>query len=148
MSKDKKQYIKSHKLERTLKCRLTDEEIRDASDSLAKSLSDVEAATSELQSIKSQFKSKIDRLNSDVLKFRNLVSNKYEYRTVRCIETYNLSEDTYVVVREDNGEIVEERQLRGNERQMEFFGEREEAQEEVEDEPDESATDPDFEVED
>ena len=106
----------------TLKCELTEEEIRVAGQDLARTLDELESLNDKLKEIKADFKAQIEAREAASKVQRNLVRNKYDYRGVTCTRTMNYKAGTVVVVRDDTDSIVTSRKMSPEERQqkMEF----------------------------
>jgi len=102
---------------RHLKVPLSQKEIIEMADNLAQSLEDIDSLETELESIKSQFKSKLKELEGKSDGYRTKVRNKYEIRKVDCVEVLNNTAGTALEVRMDTGEIINERILTADERQ-------------------------------
>jgi len=110
--------IKTTHETRTLKCKLTDEEIREASDCLARTLDELEMLEDEQQKIKSDFKAQIEAKEAATRVQKNLVRDKYAHRQVRCTMTMNYSTLKVIVARDDTGEIITERAMNEDEKQL------------------------------
>lgn len=119
--------IKTTHETRTLKCQLTDQEIREASDCLARNLDEIEMLEDEQQKIKSDFKAQIEAREAATRVQKNLVRDKYAFRSVRCSLTQNYSTLKVTVTREDTGEVISDRPMNEEEKQlkMPFDGEQE-----------------------
>ncbi len=120
--------IKTTHETRTLKCKLTDEEIREASDCLARTLDELEMLEDEQQKIKSDFKARIEEKDAQTRVQKNLVRDKYAFRPVRCTLTLNYSTLRAITTRDDTGEVITDRAMNEEEKQLAlpFDGEPEE----------------------
>lgn len=122
--KELEKKIMERKVDNTLKCLLTQDEILKAGEAIAKDLSDITGLENELASVSKAIKSKIQECQSRIDRSRILISNKYEYRTVICTEVKDFSKCTVTVTRDDTGEQVESRAMTADERQTKLFDEQ------------------------
>jgi len=120
--------VKTFKHTQRLKCLLTDAELLEKGEELARTLDEVVSLEDEKKAITEQFKSKITELESRSSVLRSPVRNKYDFRPVDCIQTMDNNEGTSKTVRLDTGDIVEERKLTYDERQGNLFDEKPEAE--------------------
>lgn len=111
---------KVRKLVNSLRCNLTEDEIRQASDEMARRLADRDAAEGEFDSVKAQFKERIQRAETDVRSSARLIRDKYEMRMVECEEVMDWTDGMVYVTRKDTGEIIVNRRMYAEERQMEL----------------------------
>ena len=102
---------------RHLKVPLTQDEIVETADKLAQSLGEIKAIETELDSIKSQFKSKLKELEGKADGYTGKVRDKYEIRKIDCIEVMNNTIGNVVEMRMDTKKIINERNLTADERQ-------------------------------
>ena len=102
------------------KVQLTEEEVREAAEKLAKLTDDIEGKEADKKSVASQYKADIDRLTGDARASAALVRNKYEYRQVECREEFDYDHFTVSVMRLDTGETVRTRALTTAEKQAEL----------------------------
>ncbi|HIJ71686.1 MAG TPA: hypothetical protein HPP87_10035 [Planctomycetes bacterium] len=119
MSKGKDSIKTTHET-RSLKCELTEEELKEASESLARNLDALELLEDEKKKVTSDFKARIEAKEAEVRVQKNRVRDKYEYRPTRCTMTMNYSEGTVVVTRDDTEAIVNERPMSFEEKQMDL----------------------------
>ena len=105
---------------RTLKCMLDDSEMRTAGDTLARNLDELEVLEDKLKEIKADFKAQIEAKEAAAKVQRNLVRNKYDYRPVACTMVLNYTEGNVVVTRNDTDEIVVDRKMLPEEREMDL----------------------------
>ena len=120
MAKKTEDKIKTTHETRRLKCVLTEEEVREASDSLARNLDELETLDDELKKMKSDFKAQLEAKEAAIRVQKNLVRDKYEFRPVRCAMVLNYTQGTVVVTREDTDEMVVDRKMRAEEKQMDM----------------------------
>ena len=105
---------------RKLKCNLTNEEVLAHANSLAETIDDIAKLDDELKTMKEQMKAKITEKNAVVRVKQLLIRNKYELRDVECEVTMNWTTLKVTVKRLDSGEVVEERDMNYEEKQMSF----------------------------
>lgn len=98
-----------------VKMALTEDELLDRDQRLAKACAEKESAERDKAAYNSQIKSRIDRAQADVTKFQSAISNGFEFRSMKCREFMNYEERTVHVVRPDTGEIVESREMTASE---------------------------------
>lgn len=113
-----KHSIATKKDRRYLTCHLTHEEVSRASDELARHLDEKEAIESELTAIKSQFKAKIEQADANIGVKKRLVRDKKEMRPVDVEVVSDYTDCTVKVTRTDTGEIIEDRKMTGDEKQL------------------------------
>jgi len=99
---------------------LTDEERRVAANSLAKTLSELEGIEKERKVVNSSFKTKCDGLKRKIAYLGSSVLIGEEQRSIECNRITNYTKGQMVLVRTDTGQVVEERPLSDDEKQMEF----------------------------
>ena len=120
--------METERIKELLKCFLTDSELKAQAETMAQSLSQIQSLESDLKSLKKQIESDIaaaqGALNSAVEKFRS----GWEMRTIECEVTKDFETNTITVKRLDTMEVVRERAMTSEERQMALdLGKKEEA---------------------
>ena len=105
------------KCARNLKCALTQEEISDASEKMARRIADKDGLENEFDSVKQQFKDRIGAAELDVSNCARLVREKAEFRFVDCEEVKDFDAGRFSVIRLDTEEVIASRKLRMDERQ-------------------------------
>ena len=118
--KQNKPSFKTTHESRLLKCELTVEEVRVAAQELARNLDELEALDDKLKEVKADFKAQIEAKESAAKVQRNLVRNKYDYRNTACTMVLNYTTQIVTVTRDDTGEIVKERKMLTEEKQMDM----------------------------
>jgi hypothetical protein len=118
---DKKNKIMERKVDRSLKCLLTQDEVLKAGDAVAKELNDIDRLENELASVSKSIKSKIQEAQARADRNRILISNKYDYRTVVCTEVKDYTKCRVTITRDDTEELVEDRAMTADERQIKLF---------------------------
>ena len=120
MAKKKVDSVKTTHETRLLKCELAEVEVSDAAQTLARTLDELENIDSEFKTVKADFKSQIEAKEAAAKVQRNLVRNKYEYRQTACTMVINYTTQTVVVTRDDIKEVVSERKISSEEKQMDL----------------------------
>ena len=110
------------KTKESLKCLLTEKEIREAGSSLARQYSRVAELEDEKKSVTSDFKAKIDLATAEASILARMIQNGYEFRTVDCETIWDFDSKTVSVVRQDTGETISERTMTPDELQKGLFG--------------------------
>jgi len=113
----------------SLKCMLTQEELLQYGDDLATTLDDLRKLQDEKDSVVKEFKAREAAYEAQIAAKQLLVRNKYEHRTVDCNLILNYTEQTARLVRLDTNEVIKERVLSEEEKQMRlgFDGEQQDA---------------------
>ena len=109
--------------ERYLRCNLSPEEFALKASELTQAIDQLSSLEDEAKAIKADLKSRQDAAAAEVSRLNNIVRNRYEMRYVGCEATLNFDTRKVVAVREDTGEVVEDRDMRlgERERQAELF---------------------------
>ena len=105
---------------RLLKCELTEEEVRVADQELARNLDELESLDDKLKELKADFKAQIEAKEAAAKVQRNLVRNKWDYRNTACTMVLDYTNGTVTVTREDTGEIIKDRKMLTEEKQMDM----------------------------
>lgn len=105
-----------------LKYILTEEEVAQAANELAREVASLRELDEALDSIKAEFKGKIEKSEANISVKARLVRDKHEYRNVECDAIHNFTDCTVTIVRKDTSEAVETRKMTYAEKQttMEF----------------------------
>ena len=101
-----------------LKCILTEEEVAQAANELAREVSTLKELDEALNSIKAEFKGKIEKSEANIGIKARLVRDKHEYRNVECDVFHNFTDCTITIIRKDTGETVETRKMTFAEKQI------------------------------
>ena len=120
--KTKEPVVKTIKHTQTLKCELTEEELRTAGQELARNLDEIEALNDGLKEVKADYKAQIENKEASAKIQRNKVRNKYDYRGVTCTKTMNYKAGSVIITRDDTDSVIVSRKMTPEERQqkMEF----------------------------
>lgn len=115
--------VKKFKTTQTLKVRLTDVEILEYADQMARAIDNLTQLEEEKKAVADSYKAKVTEAEATVQRITNLVRNKYDYRPVDCEQTMDNNTGTAKTIRLDTGELIEDRMLTYNERQGSLFEE-------------------------
>ena len=102
----------------SLPCRLTDEERLNFADALAEATQAVETAESNKAAAMKQHNYEIGLAKARRERLANIVASKTEYRDVTVEERWNWEEDSFTRTMTDTGEVLVNRHLNDDERQM------------------------------
>ena len=105
---------------RFIVCALTDEEVSEAAQTLAKYLDDHAALEDALKTVKADYKAKLEAATANIKVQQRLVRDKSETRLTDVLVRINYTDCTYTAVRKDTDEQIEDRKLRGDEKQLEI----------------------------
>lgn len=108
-----------------LKVALTAAEIADRADRAAQLLADRDAKEADVKAAQKHGKAMIEELDAEIRRLSSEVRNQSDYRSVDCERRYNYATSTVQDVRLDTGEVIAERGMSPNERQMELPFDRE-----------------------
>ncbi len=102
----------------TLPCSLTEAELAERGQALAKLVPEIEEKEEEKKASAKVFKDQIDAMTEKSLKLSNAISTRSEERPVECHKQYDLRKATWKIVRLDTGEMVESGKMTDEERTM------------------------------
>ncbi|MBW2054038.1 MAG: hypothetical protein JRI85_17695 [Deltaproteobacteria bacterium] len=80
----------------------------------------IEEKEEELKVTSAQIRAEIKDLRKSMRKRLDMVNKKAETLSVECLAVYNYDREIVTVIRQDTGEIVEDRPMKDNERQQEL----------------------------
>lgn len=103
---------------RNLPCKLTDGDILERADRIARIRAEMDDAESTLSTAKAAFKRAEEMLNGEFKLLVREIRSREEWRDVDCHEERDYHAMEVVVVRDDTGEIVERRRLTPGELQQ------------------------------
>jgi len=109
-----------------LKCQLTEKEKTELSAKIAKAISDRASAEAKLKEVSASIKAQIAQLDAEISEKALQINNGYEYRNVECRMDKDYRLGTVTITRLDTGEVIRERPMTAEERQMELPGEKKE----------------------
>ena len=116
MAKAKKDKIRETEITENLKCMLTEDEVKQAGEAMAKFVQDTARLEGDLKSIKASFKAKIEAAAAGIIDNSNKVRDKYEYRDVDCMQSMNFTVHTIKVTRADTKIVIENRKMTNKEK--------------------------------
>ena len=102
----------------SLKCELTKKELLQAGEDLANAIDAAEALANDKKAIDDEFKAKITAQEATIAVKQRLVRNKNEFRSTECELTLNYTTQKATVVRLDTNEVISEREMTVEEKQM------------------------------
>ena len=107
----------------TLGCKLGVKEKAEAADQLATVIQSAESLELEKKSVLGDFKSRMDALKERIHNLTMQVKDGVEMKSIKCELRLDYTKLTASLIRMDSGEIVEERPMTEEEKQMEMFEE-------------------------
>lgn len=112
--------VRKEKTERQLMCKLTSPELEKYGHEMA--LQQIEAGTIEgnLGALAKEIKGKIAQCKARVNTIAGILSSGSESRSVECEITFDYKEKKVKTLRKDTGEVIEDRDMRNDETQMQF----------------------------
>lgn len=116
----KKGIIKHTKEFHSLPVDLTTEEIAQAAKDLATELQELESIQIEKKAVMKEYNSQIDNKNKRIHRLMTHVKNGVEYRSVECDLQFHIDKVQAILVRNDMGEVVEERPMTDEEKQIQI----------------------------
>ena len=111
-----------------LKCQLTEKEKTELSAKIAKAISDRASAEAKLKEVGASIKAQIAQLDAEISEKALQINNGYEYRNVECRMDKDYRLGSVTITRLDTGEVIRERPMTAEERQMELPGNKKEKQ--------------------
>jgi hypothetical protein len=96
----------------------TDEEKLAMSKDLSRIYGERDKAENELKAIKSDFKSRLDRMSADLGELATKLQNGYEMRRVKCEVNHDYKKKRVYFYRVDTGALVKDRAMFQDELQM------------------------------
>ncbi len=103
-----------------LKCLLTEKEKTELSAKIAKAISDRACAEAKLKEVSASIKAQIAQLDAEISEKALQINNGYEYRNVECRMDKDYRLGSVTITRLDTGEVIRERPMTAEERQMEL----------------------------
>lgn len=114
----KNEKTKVYKETRSLKCELTEKELLQAGEDLAKAIDETQMLEEQKKSAVDDFKARVAAKEAEITIKQRLVRNKNEFRPTECEVTLNYTTLKAKVIRADTKEVVQERDLSYEEKQM------------------------------
>ena len=112
--------IERSRTRESLKCRLSDNEVRELGIQSARLGALIHQEEADLKAVKSQFNARIDKLTAERAEADTKINAGWEFRTVECEVVKDF---TIRTVRLDTGEVVKERTMEAYERQQNLIRE-------------------------
>jgi len=104
----------------SLPCKLTTGQIAEAAENLASAIQEAEGIEIEKKSVMKDYNSQIDNCKKRIHRLMTHVKNGVEYRPVECDLQFHIEKVLAILVRKDSGELVEERPMTDEEKQMQI----------------------------
>ena len=120
MSGTKSKIIEKAEIKR-LKHTFSDEEKKVFADEMADALGVKSALEDEKKSVTSQIGSRITEQDAIINERGEKIRSGYEYRPTDCVVSYDFHNGHVTILRKDLDVIAESREMRPDERQMEFL---------------------------
>lgn len=105
---------------RNLKCELTEGELLAYGKEMAEEEKKVEEAEEEKATVTKALGERIKYHSQMARNKAKLINNGYEYREVACDQTFDYPRGLVTITRKDTGDVIEERAMTADERQVGF----------------------------
>ena len=109
--------IEERRFNRMLKTAFTESEKVEMVEEAGSAYRDLKKAKDDLDTVKSQFQSKIKEHEAEIASLFERINTGWEMRSVPCREVKDFSTGSIVVFRDDTQEAIEERAMTAEERQ-------------------------------
>lgn len=109
--------VEAVQVTRTLQCKLDDTEVLNYGRQIAREQTELETAEQRKKEVMSQLKADIEKHTSAIRSLSSKIATGYEYRAVKCQKVVDGTENRVSIVRDDTGEVIEERPLNDDELQ-------------------------------
>ena len=110
-NKPQEDRVKTEEITENLKCMLSTEELRQASELAARFVQQTVQLEADKKTMMASFKAKIDAANAGLIDQSNQVRDKYTYRDVPCFKIMNFTTTTITVTRLDTNTEIENRKM-------------------------------------
>jgi len=110
--------------EESLRCELTEAEIRERADRCARAVKERDQVDADRQASNKEAKTEIERLEIEIRSLAQEIREHATYRHVSCVERVDQDLGVMQMIRLDTGEVARERQLTASERQQALFPRR------------------------
>ena len=111
MATAKKDKIRETEITENLKCELTEDEVKQAAETLARLIQGRVGLEKDKKSVMANFKAKIDAAEPGIIDQSNKVRDKYEFRDVDCIQHMNFTTHMIKTTRSDTTEVFDDRNM-------------------------------------
>ena len=112
----------TRKVTKSLACKLTEAEVLQYGRDMAQEHAEYNRVEGEMKSVQKEYKAKLEEKQANIDKLSGRVHSGIEARDVACTETKNWIAGTVYTVRLDTMEVIEDRPMREDEKQMEIGG--------------------------
>jgi hypothetical protein len=112
----------TRKVTKSLACKLTEAEVLQYGRDMAQEHAEYNRIEGEMKSVQKEYKAKLEEKEANISKLSGRVHSGIEARDVACTETKNWTAGTVYTVRLDTMEVIEDRPMREDEKQMEIGG--------------------------
>ncbi len=126
-----------------LKCPLSEGELKQLAEQMAQDLAQISQAEADLKSIRKRIEADISKCQSDLVSVVERYRSGFEMRLIECQIQKDFQTNTVRVVRLDTGEMIRERALTAEERQLMLDLEKKEETPAAEEKPEEDLPDAD-----
>ena len=106
------------KTTRSLKCILTEQELKQVAEQMAQTYTDLQSEEDGLKSVTAQFKARIAGMEANISLYANKIQNKFEFRMIDCHQEEKGSD--VIMIRDDTKEVIETRPMTKEELQENF----------------------------
>ena len=114
----KEPHIETEKTTEYLEYRFSEDELKDIGLEMARATNRASEAEEQKKAAMAGFKDTIEKEQLTARMSARHISNGYEMRNIECKKYLDFTNCTVKVIRTDTGEIVVERKMRDNEKQM------------------------------
>lgn len=101
-----------------LKCMLTEAQLKEQAEKMADNLSQIAQYEADLKSIKRQIEADIAKCQSELTSAHEKYRSGFQMANIDCEVRKNFQTNTVTVIRLDTGEMIRERALTAEERQL------------------------------
>ena len=124
--------IQETKIVKILKVMFTEKEKVDMAGQIANSIRNLNRVEDELASLSAEYRSEIKKYQMEIRATAQKLNTGWEMRSTPCIEIRNYENGSIKTFRDDSQEMIEERAMTAEERQMTFFDKLPDPEREVE----------------
>ncbi len=107
----KKSRVSTEEVKESLKCMLTEDELRQASENSARLVQEKGGQEADKKSAMAGFTARINAAEAGIVAESNKVRDKYEYRQVSCTVSRDYAKKTITKIRTDTDKIIENRKM-------------------------------------
>ncbi len=112
--------IEREKTKRYLRYTFNDDEKKELAKEMAQAVVERDTATAEMETVKAQFEGRITKAEGEITLNAGKINSGYEMRHIECEVTKDYKKGRVTVVRLDTGELVEDRPMTGEEKQVQI----------------------------